>query len=173
MVAAEVPLPCEERIYQQEGLARPPSGHHRPVRRARLLPTKDIDFSSYSYRIEAVRILGRVVAWATWCRANKSRWRSSMPHCQLVPPPARIQGGTAAGPTALIDEMMFQATMIVNGAPSIAFRAPDLLSRPPSPPEVICGTRPVHVCPPLPHAHAMKAVKAATNFFDPGRSACR
>ena len=69
-------------------------------------------------------------------------------------------------PDGSVDEMMFQATMIVNGA-SIYLHFPrsDLLSSPTVAAEVICGHHGPCSVPAFSHqAHAMKAVKAASEL---------
>ncbi|KKK16366.1 hypothetical protein AOCH_003645 [Aspergillus ochraceoroseus] len=133
MVPLEVPLPCEERIYQ-DGLA-PPSPPTVAQFDERVFADEERDFSSFAYRIESVRILGRVVAIQDMVEGQQ-------------------------------DHMMFHATMVVNGA-SIYLHFPrsDLLSSPAVAAEVICGHHgPCSIPAFSHHAHAMKAVKAASEI---------
>ncbi|BDD62354.1 hypothetical protein MPDQ_001872 [Monascus purpureus] len=164
LVPLDVPLPCEERIYQ-DGLTPP-----RPLTVAqfdeRVFADEELDFSSHSYRIEAVRILGRVVAVQDMEQGQQdqveaidariSSWFHHLPESK----------SELMRPDGSIDEMMFQATMIVNGA-SIYLHFPrsDLLSSPAVAAEVICGHHSQYSVPAFSsHAHAMKAVKAASEL---------
>lgn len=161
-VPPEVPLPCEERIYQ-EGLYPPASPPTIAQFDDRVFADEDIDFSSYSYRIDAVRILGRVVALSDSVTGQReavesvdariASWSHHIPESKME---LMRADGT-------IDEMMFQARMIINGA-SIYLHFPrsDLLSSPAVAAEVICGHSGLCLMPALSHHdHAMKAVTAA------------
>ncbi|CEJ57987.1 hypothetical protein PMG11_06660 [Penicillium brasilianum] len=164
LVPLEVPLPCEERIYQ-DGLTPPPSPTIAQFDE-RVFADDERDFSSYSYRIEAVRILGRVVATQEMVEGQQD-------HVEAID--ARIASwflhlpeskSELMRPDGSVDEIMFQATMIVNGA-SIYLNFPrsDLLSSPAVASEVICGHHgPISVPAFSHHAHAMKAVKAASEL---------
>ncbi|PYH83143.1 hypothetical protein BO82DRAFT_46622 [Aspergillus uvarum CBS 121591] len=163
-VPLEVPLPCEERIYQ-DGLAPPP-----PLTIAqfdeRAFADEERDFSSYTYRIEAARILGRVVdiqdmveGQQDQVEATDARITSWFHHL----PESKAE---LLRPDGSVDEMMFQATMVVNGS-SIYLHFPrsDLLSSPAVAAEVICGHHgPLSIPAFSHHAHAMKAVKAASEI---------
>jgi hypothetical protein len=164
MVPPEVPLPCEERIYQ-DGLC--PS--YSPTIAQfddRVFADEDIDFSSYSYRIEAIRILGRVVLLAEQSQGHQeqveavdARIASWFHHL----PESKMELMRADG---TVDEMMFQAMMVVNGA-SIYLHFPrsDLLSSPAVAAEVVCGHPGLCMMPAFSHhSHAMKAVKAASEI---------
>lgn len=164
MVPPEVPLPCEERIYQ-EGLT-PPLPTTIAQFDERVFADEDIDFSSFSYRIEAVRILGRVVALGDIIQGQQeqveivdARIASWFHHL----PESKSELLRADG---TIDEMMFQAMMIVNGATIyLHFPRSDLLSSPAVAAEVICGHSGQCMMPAFSHhAHAMKAVKAASEL---------
>lgn len=162
LVPPEVPLPCEERIYQ-DGLT-PPTPSTIAQFDERVFADDERDFSSYSYRIEAIRILGRVVATQNMVEGQQD-------HVEAID--ARITSwflhlpeskAELMRPDGSVDEIMFQATMIVNGA-SIYLNFPrsDLLSSPAVASEVICGHHgPISVPAFSHHAHAMKAVKAAS-----------
>lgn len=160
----EVPLPCEDRVYQ-DGLPAP-----LPPTIAqfdeRVFADEERDFSSYCYRIEAVRILGRIVAIQDMIEgqqdhveavdARVTSWFHHLPESK----------SELLRPDGSVDEMMFQATMIVNGA-SIYLHFPrsDLLSSPAVAAEVICGHHGPCSVPAFSHqAHAMKAVKAASEL---------
>lgn len=163
-VPLEVPLPCEERIYQN-GLPAPPPPTIAQFDE-RIFADEERDFSSYCYRIEAVRILGRVVAVQDMIEgqqdhveaidARVTSWFHHLPESK----------SELLRPDGSVDEMMFQATMIVNGA-SIYLHFPrsDLLSSPTVAAEVICGHHGPCSVPSFSHqAHAMKAVKAASEL---------
>ncbi|KAJ5184092.1 hypothetical protein N7492_001708 [Penicillium capsulatum] len=164
LVPPEVPLPCEERIYQ-DGLTPPPPPTIAQFD-GRVFADEERDFSSYTYRIEAVRILGRVVA-------TQEMTEGQQDHVEAID--ARIASwfhhlpeskAELMRPDGSIDEIMFQGTMIVNGA-SIYLNFPrsDLLSSPAVAAEVICGHHgPISVPAFSHHAHAMKAVKAASEL---------
>lgn len=164
LVPPEVPLPCEERIYQ-DGLTPPPPPTIAQFDE-RVFADEERDFSSYSYRIEAVRILGRVVATQEMVEGQQD-------HVEAID--ARIASwfhhlpeskSELMRPDGSVDEIMFQATMIVNGA-SIYLNFPrsDLLSSPAVASEVICGHHgPISVPAFSHHSHAMKAVKAASEL---------
>ncbi|KAJ5097904.1 hypothetical protein N7532_004905 [Penicillium argentinense] len=164
LVLPEVSLPCEEKIYL-EGMA-PPTPPTIAQFDERVFAEEERDFSSYSYRIEAVRILGRVVA-------TQEMTEGQQDHVEAID--ARIASwyhhlpeskAELMRPDGSVDEVMFQATMIVNGA-SIYLNFPrsDLLSSPAVASEVICGHHgPISVPAFSHHAHAMKAVKAASEL---------
>lgn len=164
LVPPEVPLPCEERIYQ-DGLAPPPPPTIAQFD-GRVFADEERDFSSYTYRIEAIRILARVVA-------TQDMTEGQQDHVEAID--ARIASwfhhlpdskAELMRPDGSIDEIMFQGTMIVNGA-SIYLNFPrsDLLSSPAVAAEVICGHHgPISVPAFSHHAHAMKAVKAASEL---------
>ena len=160
----EVPLPCEDRIYQN-GLPAPPPPTIQQFDE-RIFADEERDFSSSCYRIEAIRILGRVVAVQDMIEgqqdhvesidARVTSWFHHLPESK----------SELLRPDGSVDEMMFQATMIVNGA-SIYLHFPrsDLLSSPTVAAEVICGHHGPCSVPAFSHqAHAMKAVKAASEL---------
>ncbi|KAJ5919345.1 hypothetical protein N7466_010288 [Penicillium verhagenii] len=159
-----VPLPCEERIYQ-DGIAPPPSPTIAQFDE-RVFADDERDFSSYCYRIEAVRVLGRVVATQEMVQGQQDQveaidariasWFHHLPDSKLE----------LIRPDGSVDEIMFQATMIINGAAIyLNFPRSDLLSSPAVASEVICGHHgPISVPAFSHHAHAMKAVKAASEL---------
>ncbi|GFF73334.1 hypothetical protein IFM61392_07309 [Aspergillus lentulus] len=164
LVPLEVGLPCEERIFQ-DGMAAPP-----PPTIAQfddhIFADEERDFSSYTYRIEAVRILGRVVAIQDMLEGQED-------HVEAVD--ARINSffhhlpeskAELMRPDGSVDEMMFQAKMIANGASVyLNFPRSDLLSSPAVAAEVICGHHGPCSIPAFTHNdHAMKALKAAKDI---------
>lgn len=164
MVPLEVPLPCEERIYQ-DGLTPP-----RPLTIAqfdeRIFADDEQEFSSYCYRLEAIRIMGRVVGGQNTTEneqdnvqaidARISSWFHHLPEAKTE----------LIRPDGSVDEMMFQATMVVNAA-SIRLNFPrsDLLSSPAVAAEVMCGDHTPYSMPVFSHhVHAMKAIKGASEL---------
>lgn len=164
LVPPEVGLPCEERIYQ-DGLAPPPAPTIAQFD-GRVFDDEERDFSSFTYRIEAARILARVVSIQDMVEGQQDHveaidaritsWFHHLPEskAELL----RSDGS--------VDEMMFQATMVVNGAAIyLHFPRSDLLSSPAMAAEVICGHHgPCSIPAFSHHAHAMKAVKAASEI---------
>ncbi|KAG7409532.1 Transcription activator AKTR-2 [Fusarium oxysporum f. sp. rapae] len=107
----KVLLPCEEAFYNGR-LDIPPSHHVLEFKR-RVLSTGDVAFSSFSYRIEAATILGRVLL------LNQLK-NTSHDHTQSIEnallswsnhlPSGKLEIVDSYGN---IDEMMFQAHMII------------------------------------------------------------
>lgn len=163
-VPLEVPLPCEQQIYQ-DGLEPPPPPTIAQFDQ-RVFADEERDFSSFAYRIEAVRILGRIVAITDMmdgqqdhveaADARIASWFHHLPESKAE----------LMRPDGTVDEMMFQATMIVNGAAIyLNFPRSDLLSSPAVAAEVICGHHAPCSIPAFSHhTHAMKAVKAASEL---------
>ena len=164
LVPLEVALPCEERIFH-DGLTPPPPPTIAQFD-GRVFADEERDFSSFTYRVEAIRILGRVVAIQDMVEGQQD-------HVEAID--ARIASffhhlpenkAELMRPDGSVDEMMFQATMIVNGAGVyLHFPRSDLLSSPAVAAEVICGHHgPLSIPAFSHHAHAMKAVKAASEI---------
>ncbi|KAJ5811301.1 hypothetical protein N7474_007602 [Penicillium riverlandense] len=164
LVPLEVPLPCEERIYQD--CLTPPPPPTIAQFDERVFADDDRDFSSYCYRIEAVRILGRVVALQDMTEGQQD-------HVEAID--ARIASWfhhlpeskeELVRPDGTVDEVMFQACMMINGAAIyLNFPRSDLLSSPAVAAEVICGHHgPISIPAFSHHSHAMKAVKAASEL---------
>lgn len=164
MVPLEVPLPCEEQIYR-DGLCAP---SHPTIAQFddRVFADDEIDFSSFSYRIEAVRVLGRVVATQDLTEGQQDQveaidariasWYHNLPESKTE----------LMRPDGSVDEMMFQARMVINGA-SIYLHFPrsDLLSSPAVAASVICGHSGTVLVPTFTHhTHAMKAIKSASEI---------
>ncbi|KAB8208548.1 hypothetical protein BDV34DRAFT_222629 [Aspergillus parasiticus] len=164
LIPLEVGLPCEERIYQ-DGLAPPPAPTIAQFDE-RVFADEERDFSSFTYRVEAARILARVVSIQDMVEGQQD-------HVEAID--ARITSWFHHLPESKsellrsdgsVDEMMFQATMVVNGAAIyLHFPRSDLLSSPAMAAEVICGHHgPCSIPAFSHHAHAMKAVKAASEI---------
>ncbi|KAJ5506955.1 hypothetical protein N7453_005912 [Penicillium expansum] len=151
-VPLEVPLPCEERIYH-DALPPPPSPTIAQFDE-RVFAEEERDFSSYCYRIESIRILGRVVAMQDMTEGQQDHvealdarigsWGHHLPESKEE----------LLRPDGSVDEIMFQATMILNGAAIyLNFPRSDLLSSPLLPQKSSVAT--------MDRSHAMKAAKAA------------
>lgn len=163
-VALEVPLPCEERIYQ-DGLVPPPPPTIAQFDE-RVFADEERDFSSYTYRIEAARILGRVVAIQDMVEGQQDQVESLDARITSFFHHLPESKAELLRPDGTVDEMMFQATMVINGT-SIYLHFPrsDLLSSPAVAAEVICGHHgPISIPAFSHHQHAMKAVKAASEI---------
>ncbi|KAL4918357.1 hypothetical protein BDW62DRAFT_67718 [Aspergillus aurantiobrunneus] len=163
-VPLEVPLPCEERIYQ-DGLTPPPPPTIAQFDE-RVFADEERDFSSYTYRIEGARILGRVVAIQDLVEGQQDQVESIDARITSFFHHLPESKAELLRPDGTVDEMMFQATMVVNGT-SIYLHFPrsDLLSSPAVAAEVICGHHgPCSIPAFSHHAHAMKAVKAASEI---------
>lgn len=139
--------------------------HHSSTTTTTTTSSSQCYFSSFTYRLEAIRILGRVVA------IQGIDDSSQQDHVEAID--ARIASwfhhlpeskAELMRPDGSIDEMMFQATMIINGAAIyLHFPRSDLLSSPAVAAEVICGHHgPLSIPAFSHHAHAMKALKAAS-----------
>jgi hypothetical protein len=160
----EVPLPCEERIYQ-DGLIPPLYPPTIKQFDDRVFADEDIPFSSYSYRVDAVRILGRVVMLSNSNSGQQHQEEIESVDARIASwfhhiPDSKME---LMRPDGTTDEMMFQARMIINGA-SIYLNFPrsDLLSSPAVAAEVICGHSGICLMPAFSHhAHAMRALNAA------------
>ncbi|KAJ5497564.1 hypothetical protein N7463_009551 [Penicillium fimorum] len=160
-VPLEVSLPCEERIYH-DALPPPPPPTIAQFD-GRVFAEEERDFSSYCYRIEAIRILGRVVAMQDMTEGQQDQvealdarigsWGHHLPESKEE----------LLRPDGSVDEIMFQATMMLNGAAIyLNFPRSDLLSSPAVAAEVICGHHGPISVPAFSHnEHAMKAAKAA------------
>ncbi|KAL2869195.1 Zn(II)2Cys6 transcription factor [Aspergillus lucknowensis] len=163
-VPLEVPLPCEERIYQ-DGLAPPPPPTIAQFDE-RVFADEERDFSSYTYRIEAARILGKVISIQNLVEGQQDQVESVDARITSFFHHLPESKAELLRPDGTVDEMMFQATMVVNGT-SIYLHFPrsDLLSSPAVAAEVICGNHgPCSIPAFSHHAHAMKAVKAASEI---------
>lgn len=164
LVPPEVPLPCEDSNFKDGPTAPFPLTFSRFEER--VFSDEERDFSSHAYRIEAMRILGRVMALPKITVGQEDQvealdarivsWFHHLPNSKAEP----------FRPDGSVDEIMFQAIIIVNSASIyLNFPCSDLLSSPAVASEVICGH---HGCIQNPvftrHTHAMKAIKAASEL---------
>ncbi|KAI5787293.1 hypothetical protein EDC01DRAFT_181902 [Geopyxis carbonaria] len=112
-VECTVPLPCEEADY---AAGRIPEPHSLQEFDDRYFATDNTVFSSFSYRVEAVRILGQVLAVGTGGVSDDTRadaadaglanWGLHLPRVKK-----ELVGGDRR-----VDEMLFQAHMVINAA---------------------------------------------------------
>jgi hypothetical protein len=157
----EVPLPCAESAFR-EGLTSPTPQTIAQFD-TRVFADEESEFSSYTYRIDAIRILN----WAL-----KMREVTGVHENLIEAIDARIASWFLNLPTSKaellkqdgsVDEIMFQACMIVNIASiHLNYSRSGLIS---SSTDVICG----HQTSPRDstfsrHSHATKAVKAANEI---------
>jgi hypothetical protein len=167
--SADVPLPCEESVYAESGGA---GGNLLPTPLtlaqfdARLFSEEgdELQFSSYCYRIDAVRILGRVISVS---RAQHEH----EPHPDEVQAVDNALVGwihhLPAGKSEIIDtygeldEMIFQARMIISYA-SIYLHGPRSDLNLPAVAELACGQSDGHTSPTeTQHMHAIIATDAS------------
>lgn len=116
-VVSEVPLPCEEHLYN--GAHKLPTPRKMRDFKRRILSDEEIDFSSFSYRIEAATILGRVLVLNRLkdCHRDHSQaienalisWSNHLPSQKLE----------MVNSYGAIDEMMFQAQATIAHASMI------------------------------------------------------
>ena len=161
-------LPCEDPAFL--------NGEHLPKAPTlaqfdnRVFEDEDIDFSSYCYRIEAVRLLARVLAIAEDPDVEKDEftavdnalagWRYHLPQCK-----ADIARSHNAGEP---DELMFQAHLIINNA-TILLHLPrsNLRSIHPLTTDTLCCPWSRPLAPTFsPHNHLMKVTAASQGLSD-------
>lgn len=128
-VECTVPLPCEESQYM---LGRIPEPHSLQEFDDRYFAAENTVFSSFAYRVEAVRILGQVLAVS-------SATAPQLPHQQGQQEPVEDPRSDAADASLVnwglhlpdkkkelvnkerrVDEMLFQAHMVINAWVSFA-----------------------------------------------------
>ncbi|KAI9846742.1 MAG: hypothetical protein M1838_001149 [Thelocarpon superellum] len=112
-VDAEVGLPCEEAVYTAgQGIPKP---HTVAQFHNRALSSDDIKFSSFSYRIDAVRILGSLMYNMPRMPPDESSMveelDATLVGWSLHLPASKREAIDREGN---VDEMLFQANMIVN-----------------------------------------------------------
>jgi len=155
-------LPCEDAAFVSDQYIPPPPTLEQFQNR--FFEVDDLSsFSSYCYRIEAVRLLGRVLTIST-C-PNKAKDEAEAANCALIGwfhhlPSTKMEILDSHGG---IDEMLFQAHMIVNCA-IVYLNLPrsNLAAAQPANAEIECARR-VSVSTPSSscHVHAVNATKAA------------
>ncbi|KAM5356777.1 hypothetical protein ACJ41O_003423 [Fusarium nematophilum] len=165
-VSPEVPLPCEESVYT--GTHEIPEPRKMLDFKRRVLFAEDVVFSSFSYRIEAATILGRVLV------LNRLR-EHHRDHLQAIEnalvswsnhlPPKKLD---IVDPYGNIDEIMFQAHAIIAYA-SMLLHLPRSTFHP-----LLSNTEdpfwPVAQCPsstnPNRLVHSIKATEASRRISD-------
>ena len=113
-VAAETPLPCEESIYQR-GL---PSPWLSTVAEfdERVFSDEEQVFSSYSYRVEAMRILQQVVAIQHMVQGQKDQVEAVVARIASYFHHLPESKAELIGPDGTVDEMMFQVLLTRNNS---------------------------------------------------------
>ena len=134
-VATDVPLPSEEAVYQSADVCISPfllryvltntqckmipEPHSMSLFQGRVFASHEVAFSSFAYRIEAIRLLGTILAVGQTARAedndrveaidaSMTSWLLNLPYSkrEVIDQDGRI------------DEMLFQAHMIINASVS-------------------------------------------------------
>lgn len=116
-VECTVPLPCEELDY---AAGRIPEPHSLQEFDDRYFATESTIFSSFAYRVEAVRILGQVLSVsmmgspddtrADAADASLANWGLHLPE---------VKKELVKGRERKVDEMLFQAHMVINAYVSL------------------------------------------------------
>ncbi|CAD0050257.1 unnamed protein product [Aureobasidium pullulans] len=157
-VHSGVLLPCEEVIYASLGcLPQPPSLEQFDMR---LFADEEIQFSSFAYRIEAARILARVLSVAGTQYEDQVQvvdnalagWIHGLPQIKA----------DVVNSYNVVDEMLFQGHMIIQCA-TIYLHLPrsDLLNTLPVTANIVCAERGRHMSPAsTQHMHSVKATNA-------------
>jgi Fungal specific transcription factor domain/Fungal Zn(2)-Cys(6) binuclear cluster domain len=159
--ASDVLLPCEEPTYMDAAcLPNPPTVAQFDNR---LFADDEVKFSSFCYRIEAARILARVLALT-------GAQETQQDHVQAVDnalagwahhlPPEKAEIINTYGE---VDEILFQAHMIIQYATIfLHFPRSNLLSTPAATAGIPGDQRDNHVSPAsTQHTHAIKATEAS------------
>ncbi|THY83279.1 hypothetical protein D6C93_08923 [Aureobasidium pullulans] len=158
-VHSGVLLPCEEVIYASLGcLPQPPSLEQFDMR---LFADEEIQFSSFAYRIEAARILARVLSVAGTQYEDQVQvvdnalagWIHGLPQIKA----------DVVNSYNVVDEMLFQGHMIIQCA-TIYLHLPrsDLLNTLPVTANIVCAERGRHMSPAsTQHMHSVKATNAS------------
>ncbi|KAJ6023674.1 Transcription factor [Penicillium herquei] len=167
-VVSTVGLPCEESIYSSLGSI--PQPQSLSSFRARVFAADEdmIQFSSYAYRIEATRILARVIVFNSLpetqhdhLQALANNLISWLQHL----PPQKIDAVDMYGN---IDEMLFQAHFTIQYA-AMLLHLPRSNIRPlfPNPALAICPVTPLRLSPSITrHVHDVKAIEASKRVSD-------
>ena len=162
-------LPCEDPVFLA-GTGIPPNAPTLSQFDNRVFDDEEINFSSYCYRTEAVRILARVLAIAEDPDVEKDEftavdnalagWKYHLPPCK-----ADIARSVNAGEP---DELMFQAHLIINNA-TIMLHLPrsNLRSIHPLTAEATCCPWSRPLAPTFSeHNHLMKVTAASQGLSD-------
>lgn len=160
-VELDAPLPCEENVYI-EGICipNPPTVAQFD---GRLFADEEIQFSSFCYRIEAVRILSRVLSIAGTDEIHEDQIQAvdnALAGWAHHLPPAKTDIVNSFGE---VDEMLFQAHMIIQCANIfLHFPRSDLLSTLPGTADIVCARGGKQMSPATTqHIHAVKATDAS------------
>ncbi|OBT71168.1 hypothetical protein VF21_10082 [Pseudogymnoascus sp. 05NY08] len=159
--ASDVLLPCEEATYMDAAcLPDPPT-----VARFdnRLFEDDEMLFSSFCYRIEAARILARVLALSGARDVHQDQVQAidnALAGWAHHLPPAKADIIDTFGE---VDEILFQAHMIIQYASLfLHFPRSNLLSTLAATANIAGGQRNIHVSPSsTQHTHAIKAMEAS------------
>jgi len=158
-VRSEVLLPCEETVYASAGRLPQPSSLEQFD--MRLFADEDIHFSSFAYRIEAARILARVLSVAGSQNEDQVQvvdnalagWMHGLPQDKA----------DVVNVYNMVDEMLFQGHMIIHCA-TIYLHLPrsDLLNTLPVTANIVCAERGRHMAPACTQrSHSVKATNAS------------
>ena len=163
-IPTNVGLPCDEHVYLQAGFI--PQPHTIVQLQNRSFAEDELEFSSCCYRIDAIQLLGRVMAvggdniekdQVEGIDAALAGW------AYLLPPTKQEileEDGT-------VDEMLFQAFMIVSCA-MIYLHLPrsDLIAHAQGPSATMpCAERlSISLPASTPHTHAVKTIQAANKL---------
>lgn len=156
-------LPCEEGEYSEGSIpGNPTSLDHFDTR---LFSEEELHFSSFCYRIDAVRILSRVLAVSTTNEAHAdaiqaidnaiASWKFHLPN----------EKATIVNHSGEVDQMLFQATMFIQCA-SIFLHFPrsELPITMPPTAEIACAQQHMEQVSPTSTQHAVKAMSASKDL---------
>ncbi|KAG0645793.1 Transcriptional regulatory moc3 [Hyphodiscus hymeniophilus] len=158
---SDVLLPCEEAAFADAAcMSDPPTMAQFDNR---LFADDEFQFSSFCYRIEAARILTRVLALTGNHDVHHDQVQAvdnALAGWAHHLPPAKADIIDKLGE---VDEILFQAHMIIHYASLfLHFPRSNLLSTPAATAEIAGGQRDLHVSPSsTQHAHAIKATEAS------------
>ncbi|KAG4414494.1 hypothetical protein IFR04_012371 [Cadophora malorum] len=134
--AADVALPCEEKEYFSENI---PQSHFIEDFDDKALTGDDINFSSYAYRIAAVRNLGRVLKLQQITflddpiidriDSHLVNWKLHLPYSKK----------SLLDNEGQLDEMLFQAHMVTEVATILLHRTHSQLDSTPTQPIISCA----------------------------------
>ncbi|KAK4501255.1 hypothetical protein PRZ48_007062 [Zasmidium cellare] len=156
-------LPCEEGDYGDGSIpCNPPSLDQFDMR---LFSDEELQFSSFCYRIDAVRILSRVIAVSTTNEAHADAiqaidnaiagWKFHLPNDKA----------TIVNHAGELDQMLFQATLFIHCA-SIFLHFPrsELPITMPPAAEIACARQHMEQVSPTSTQHAVKAMSASKDL---------
>lgn len=159
--ASDVLLPCEEAVFADAAcMPDPPSVAQYDNR---LFADDEFQFSSFCYRIDAARILTRVLALTGNYDVHHDQVQAvdnALAGWAHHLPPGKADIIDKFGE---VDEILFQAHMIIQYASLfLHFPRSNLLSTPAATADIAGGQRDLHVSPSsTQHVHAIKATEAS------------